>query len=167
MNVFFTNTDPILCAREHCTIHRNKMIVEYAQILSTAHHCFDGLTEGIYKMTHKNHPSSMWVRKSAKHYDWVLKCALELCTMYTEDTGKVHKTEEILRNLMWHNPVPDRGFKKPPVAAPEEFKSLAESHSTEYAYQQYLQEKFKEWLDSGKFKVVKFNANCKPFWVGV
>ena len=38
MNVFYTNDCPNLAALDHCRIHRNKMIVEYAQLLSTAHH---------------------------------------------------------------------------------------------------------------------------------
>lgn len=37
MNTFYTNSNPITCADEHCTVHRVKMILEYAQLMSTAH----------------------------------------------------------------------------------------------------------------------------------
>ena len=34
MNVFVTNIDAKQCALEHCHVHRNKMLIEYAQLLS-------------------------------------------------------------------------------------------------------------------------------------
>jgi hypothetical protein len=72
MNVFFTNECPIQAANEHVRVHQVKMIVEYAQLLSTAHHVVDGdnAINGIYKQTHTNHPSAIWVRKSADNYEW-------------------------------------------------------------------------------------------------
>lgn len=42
MNIFYTNENPRLAARDHCTIHTNKMIIEYTQLLSTAHHILEG-----------------------------------------------------------------------------------------------------------------------------
>jgi hypothetical protein len=64
MNIFYTNENPIIAAQDHCLVHQNKMIIEYAQLLSSAHHILDGeyAIDGIYKATHKNHPSAIWVR---------------------------------------------------------------------------------------------------------
>ena len=42
MNIFFLNTDPKVCAQEHLDKHVVKMIVEYAQLMSTAHRLLDG-----------------------------------------------------------------------------------------------------------------------------
>ncbi|AUS01948.1 hypothetical protein NVP3058O_030 [Vibrio phage 3.058.O._10N.286.46.B8] len=42
MNIFFTNECPIQSANEHNHVHQTKMIVEYAQLLSTAHRLIDG-----------------------------------------------------------------------------------------------------------------------------
>ena len=39
MNIFFIDRDPVLAARYHCDKHVYKMIVEYAQLMSTAHVC--------------------------------------------------------------------------------------------------------------------------------
>ena len=85
MNVFYTNDCPIQSANEHVRVHQVKMIVEYAQLLSSAHHELDGANaiEGIYKKTHVNHPSAVWVRKSSQHYSWVWRCAMRLCESYT------------------------------------------------------------------------------------
>lgn len=166
MNVFFTNQCPVKSARDHNKKHRNKMIVEYAQLLSSAHHLLDGdnAIDGIYKKTHQNHPSAVWCRKSITHYDWVLDCAFELCAMYTRDTGKVHKTQVILE-LLRQPPIniPALPFVEPPVAAPDEFKAVAIFKGAAVAYQQYLVSKFKEWQQRDKPIAVEFDY--KPDWV--
>lgn len=61
MNVFYTNDNPLLAARDHCLVLRNKMIIEHCQLLSTVHHVLDGdrVIDGIYKKTHQNHPSAV------------------------------------------------------------------------------------------------------------
>lgn len=168
MNIFYTNLDPIQCAREHCTVHRNKMIVEYAQILSAAHHVLDGdqAITGIYKLTHKNHPSAIWIRESVSHYNYVLSIALELCIMYTNDTGKRHKTYDTLINLL-ELPLNMQSlpFKVPPVAAPDSFKMLVVlGKTTEHAYQEYLKSKFEEWVNREKPLKVAFCCG-DPEWL--
>ena len=42
MNIFYLNKSPEICAKEHVDKHVVKMIVEYAQLLSTAHRMIDG-----------------------------------------------------------------------------------------------------------------------------
>ena len=42
MNIFYLDEDPVTCARMHVDKHVVKMIVEYAQLLSTAHRVVDG-----------------------------------------------------------------------------------------------------------------------------
>jgi hypothetical protein len=42
MNIFYLSNDPADCAKQHCDAHIRKMIVEYAQMLSTAHRLCDG-----------------------------------------------------------------------------------------------------------------------------
>ena len=64
------------------------------QILSTAHRVLDGSTDPIlYKKTHQNHPSSIWVRQSIENYLWCYKQTKALCKEYTFRYGKVHKGE--------------------------------------------------------------------------
>mgnify|MGYP000586732918 CR=1 FL=1 len=165
MNIFFTNECPIQTAREHCYVHRNKQIVEYCQLLSTAHHELDGeqAPVGIYKRTHTNHPSAIWVRQSADHYEWVWECAMMLCQLYTERTGKVHKTQQILESIS-SAPINlnYNGFVKPPVAAPDEFKAIAVFGDVAKAYQKYLCTKFDEWLSRERPMRVEFDTI--PSW---
>jgi hypothetical protein len=42
VNIFILNEDPMIAAREQCDKHVVKMIVESAQMLSTAHRMLDG-----------------------------------------------------------------------------------------------------------------------------
>ena len=158
MNIFITNLDPIKSADDHCKRHRNKMIVEYAQLLSSAHHVLGGDIDGIYKKTHVNHPSAVWTRSAREHYVWVWRCAMQLCVNYTRDTGKVHKTESVLQ-LLSTPPVSirDVAFRNPPVAAPDEFKALAVFGDVCNAYQKYLISKFNEWQQRDKPLNVEFD----------
>ena len=47
MNIFYLHENPERCAEMHCDKHVVKMILETAQLLSTAHHEIDGLQFGI------------------------------------------------------------------------------------------------------------------------
>lgn len=163
MNVFYTNENPSICAMEHCLKHQTKMIVEYAQLLSTAHHELDGecAIQGIYKSTHKHHPSSIWVRESSDHYQYVYDLLENLCNLYTERKGKVHKTSEKL-GILCNQPanIERKGFVEPPKAMPDEFKSL----DTIEAYKAYLNDKWLEWITRVKPLAVKFQHSA-PSWV--
>lgn len=166
MNIFFTNIDPFVSAQEHCLIHQNKMIIEYAQLLSSAHHLLDEkeAISGIYKATHKNHPSAIWTRSGQYQYEWVLDCALELCRLYTQRTGKIHKTQavlETLRELPKNIPLVD--WKNPPVCAPDAYKAIAVFKGATVAYQAYLKDKFVEWTSREKPLKVEFMVN--PVWL--
>ena len=56
MNIFYLSRDPVEAAKLQCDRHVVKMILETAQLLSTAHVELDG-EQVAYKATHKNHPS--------------------------------------------------------------------------------------------------------------
>ena len=43
MNIFYLHKDPKTCAEMHIDKHCVKMIIEYAQLMSTAHRMLDGL----------------------------------------------------------------------------------------------------------------------------
>jgi len=79
MNIFYLDHNPVLCAQYHCDAHVVKMILESAQLLSTAHRETDSpYADFCYKSTHKNHPSAIWVRESTDHYSWLFELFKEL-----------------------------------------------------------------------------------------
>ena len=144
MNIFYLNYNPTICAQEHCDKHVVKMIVEYAQLLSTAHRVLDGigyveLTEknrkvkrfkldepresNLYKACHINHPSAIWARSSKSHYKWLYELFEQCCIEYTRRYGKFHATES-LRAYLKHPPsnLADMGWSDPPPAMPDKSK---------------------------------------------
>ena len=65
MNLFYTYEDPQAAAQMQCDKHVVKMILETAQMLSTAHRLSETpQAPFVYKVTHANHPSSKWLRSS-------------------------------------------------------------------------------------------------------
>lgn len=129
VNIFYLSNEPKECAREHCDKHVVKMILESAQLLSNAHHMLDGdqVIKPIYRLTHKNHPSAIWVRSSTSHYMWLWLLLVELCREYTHRYGKIHKVErDGLLQILKEPPVniPNMDWlTDPPPAMPDEYKT--------------------------------------------
>lgn len=98
MNLFKLHENPVIASTLMCDRHVIKMILETAQLLSTAHYVLDGSSPA-YKPTHKNHPSAVWVRESINNYMWAYEHLEALCDEYTHRYGKVHKTEGHLDSL--------------------------------------------------------------------
>lgn len=152
MNIFYLSHNPVECAKFHVDRHTTKMVLEYAQLLSTAHRVLDGVeliglsdsgrkkkfwTLGdsrdytLYKATHINHPSAVWARQSAENYLWLANMLIALCEEYTYRYGKIHKTERdglayvLLKNIP-HN-IGNSGFTEPTPAMPDDVKIIGDS----------------------------------------
>lgn len=158
MNIFYLSKNQTECAQQHVDRHVVKMILEYAQLLSTAHRLLDGtqsielqnsrklkcwslsnpqMDSVLYKATHINHPSAVWVRKSSANYHWLSIMLRELCKEYTYRYGKIHKVErDGLMEILYASPVniPTSSFSEPTPAMPDEFKVPGNSV---LSYQQY------------------------------
>lgn len=87
MNIFCTNTCPVISAQELCDQHcRSKMQIESAILLQ---HCFSNETlknapptkKGEARKSGKgyfNHPCAVWVRESKANFEWLVEHALEM-----------------------------------------------------------------------------------------
>lgn len=129
MNIFYLDTSPIKSARDMCDKHVIKMILETCQLLSTAHRLIDGDERadrlGLYKKTHENHPSAVWVRQSSRHYLWLYRHLVALCMEYTYRYEKVHASQRLLESLRQvPDGLEDNGFASPPQAMPPEYQGL-------------------------------------------
>ena len=109
MNIFYIDENPELAARYHGDKHVVKMVLETAQLLSTAHHVLDGDENhfcqkasdgGLYRPSHVNHPSSTWVRQLADNYLWTWELLVFLCFEFEfRRQGKKHKTSQLIQPL--------------------------------------------------------------------
>lgn len=127
MNIFYLHHDHVTAAKWHANRHVVKMILEYSQILSTAHHVLgtDLDCDILYRQTHVNHPSSKWARQSTENYLWLYNLFCAVCDEYTFRYGKTHKTDTKLRTLLKTLPIniPAGKFTQPPQAMPDDCKS--------------------------------------------
>ena len=116
MNIFYLDKDPRKAAEYHCDKHVVKMILESAQLMSSAHRVLDGVeTLGqsasgrkskkwvlndyreniLYKATHINHPSAVWSRGNIDHYRYLYDLFVFLTDEYNYRYGKHHKCLEL------------------------------------------------------------------------
>lgn len=166
MNIFATNDCPVISAQEHCDVHLRKMIVEIAQLLSTAHVVLDS-NQVAYKATHINHPCAIWVRECYSNYMWAFDHLIALCLEYTKRTGKTHATDKIVISLCNAPRNICSGERTPfAMAMPDHFKSIGVFDQT-VAYRAYLNQKFKEWGCRAKPIKVEWTGRSKPNWVEV
>jgi hypothetical protein len=106
MQIFLTNPDFSQCAKDLDDKRLNKIIVESAQIASTAlwiNRCDIAETlysQGeIYLPTHEHHLLCRWASENYNNFLFVIYYASSLCREYTYRFNKKHKTERIIGNL--------------------------------------------------------------------
>lgn len=137
MNIFFLDRDIEKCVQAHCDKHVVKMILEYAQLLSSVHHMTHPKPQELYmlyKLTHKNHPDAVWARQSVGNYEYLLSLAVLLGEEYTYRYGKVHKSIYMIEDMPYPEFVPEGKFTEPPKCVHDDFKGLED---TVTAYREY------------------------------
>ena len=165
MNIFYLSSCPQEAAESHNDKHCVKMILEYAQMLSTAHRELDDdVPDILYKSTHKNHPSTIWTRSSKQHYDWLFRLFRMLSAEYSiryglitdsRNTFKVHKSWEKLGKILETAPknIKDNGWIDPPQCMPDSCKD----DDVVTAYRNYYIQEKKSFA--------KWNYTRRPEWM--
>lgn len=149
MNIFILDQDPKVNVTYYIDKHVVKMITEYVQLLSTS--CILLGKSAPYRLTHKNHPASLWTRESKSNYKYLWHLADLLGNEYTFRYGKVHQSHIKLKTLDLEIDLPDLGLTNFPNCTP--YKNTANIID---AYRQYYNEY--------KYKFASWKAREKPFW---
>ena len=176
MNIFYISEDPVQAAQWMVDKHVVKMILESAQLLSTAHRILDGVQfvgktatgrnvkrwrlddsreNVVYQATHVNHPSAVWCRQSLENYGWLVDHLHALLNEYTYRYGKKHKCQEMAYYI--YSPpynLKDWDWTPMPSAMAEEYKI---SEDPLINYQNYYK--------IGKSKMHKWTKRDKPEWI--
>lgn len=155
VNIFYLSISPKQSAIWHNDSHVRKMIVETAQMLSTSHRLLsDDVPNILYKVTHKNHPSTIWVRSDISHYMWTYELFKNLCEEYTHRYGKVHLTWQKLGEVLATPPknIPNTVFVQPPQAMPVHFHN----DNSIVAYRNYYK--------TDKAHLAKWKNRVAPDW---
>lgn len=75
MNIFVTDVCPIKSAQALDDVRLNKMIVESAQLLSTALRIKGVDDPVLYRISHMHHPCCHWVRRNRANFEWLAQHA--------------------------------------------------------------------------------------------
>lgn len=173
MNIFYLDQDARLCAEAHMDTHVRKMILEYAQLMSTAHRVLDGdevlsktsngrkkilrvlsdpdMNSILYSATHINHPSAKWVRDSVQNYQWLFDMWVKLLDEYVHRFGKVHKTSS-LKNYLKRLPqnINDVQFVPPPPVMESNFIVSGDSIQSYRKYYMIAKNSLAVWTNRSK-----------------
>lgn len=166
MNIFYLDHDQDTCAIMHNDKHCVKMVVEYAQLLSTAHRVLDGTptvvntgkkrvvrwqlpdsrNETVYQAAHVKHPSAIWTRQSTSNYLWLYELFKSLLSEYTYRYGKQHKTSALVEPLsICPTNIPCGYFTEPTPAMPDQYKAKGSSIVSYRNYYKYGKEHLAKW----------------------
>jgi len=160
MNVFVLDENPAIAAQYHTDVHVRKMLLESAQILSTA--CYlNGINDSnLYRPTHIKHPCVVEAAISRENYKWLCSLYLSLCVEYKYRFGKWHKSYNLLSSIYSHKPeFPISGNLCFAQAMPDEYKD----ENPVIAYRNYYEAcKMKD--KNGK-SMAFWTKRGKPWWL--
>jgi hypothetical protein len=175
MNIFVTDPDPIIAARDLCDKHvRSKMQIEGAIMLA---HAFDQSTlnhtsvprtkTGKPRKSGKgyfNHQCTIWVRESKSNFQWLVDHTLEMFTerMYRWPNSSEHFT---LNFIKWckdninDTVMPDKGLTPFAVA----ISSDSECRKTVGFNELSVVEQYREYIRKDKDFAI-WSVREKPVW---
>jgi hypothetical protein len=169
MNLFILSLNFKECAEFMFDKHVSKIILEAVQMLCTAMQIIDPDNEikdkiKLYKIAHKNHPVTIWMRTSLANYMWALELVKamhdEWKYRYDHPEGKLHKSYIVAMYLRQYAPSADKfpcqGMTPFALAMPIECKTDDAVES----YRKYYQTKEKQEIASWK-------KRGKPNWYNV
>lgn len=176
MNIFFVDRDPEIAAQQLVDKHVVKMILESAQLLSTAHRVLDGeeYTDSssgrnikrwklfdqrenvLYKATHINVSSAIWCRSSIENYSWLVEHFFGLIHEYNYRYDKWHKCYGDLSYLLQSPPknLDEYDFTEPPCVMDKEF--IISSDPVE---------NYRNYYRNGKSDLHSWKNREKPEWL--
>jgi len=177
LNIFFVDSDPVVAAQSLVDKHVVKMILESAQLLSTAHRLLDGEEfEGktktgrkakrwklhdarenvIYSATHINHPSAVWCRQSVENYNWLVDHFFALMLEYNYRYNKQHKCYGELSYMLSSPPknLQDYDWTEMPSCMADEYKISTDPI-----------ENYRNYYIKGKSHIHKWTNREQPDWI--
>jgi len=178
MNIFYLDPHPKTCAEMHISKHVTKMIIEYCQLMSTAHRVLDGVEyidassgrkikrwrlddereQQLMKASHINHPSAIWCRMNLSNYHWLYRMWLHLLEEYTFRYGKIHACTRLKDALRFPpNKITIGDFTEPTPAMPNDIKIPGNSLASYHNYYNISKRGFATWQG-------KINSRPTPTW---
>lgn len=174
MNLFILSLCFRKCAEFMFDKHVHKMILEAVQMLSTAKRILDPddpnlENSPVYKIAHKNHPVTIWMRASLDNYMWTISLVEamhdEWKYRYNHPPEKEHKSFTVAMYLKEHAPpeenFPEKGLTPFALAMPDEYKTDDPVES----YRNYYQSKDKQLIASWKKRETPHWYKIDKWWM--
>lgn len=165
MNIFLLDENPELAAQYHCNTHVIKMILESAQLLSTAINLHHGKQVMPYKSTHINHPCAIWVRESRDNALWLVELTTALNAeykyRYKKTRNENHKSYDMLTAARIKNRIkslPATPQTPPALAMPDKYWVI-DSLGMD-AVQSY-----RNYYKNGKTDLLAYTRREPPEWL--
>jgi len=155
INIFVLDLDPNKSAKYHCDQHVVKMVLETAQMVSTALRA-RGYAEGLYKSSYPSHPCTVWAGETEGNLAWLNMLGLALAAEYTNRYGKTHASERVFwRAEEYIDELPFEHETPRPLAMPDQYKTnkVVQSYRNYYIgeklkFARYERAPVPEWLAS-------------------
>ena len=180
MNIFVVDYDARIAAQNLCDKHVVKMIVETAQMASTAHRVLDGsqyidiTSKGrkikrwkhpipswetaLCKAVMINHPCTKWSMESLHNYNWLVHHGYALCKEYTYRYGKIHSMQELYEKYLYQIP---HGFFKIDIDHRTEF---AQAMPDQYKVKDDAISAYRKYYIGEKNRFAKWTKREIPLW---
>ena len=167
MNIFVLAVCVSEIAKSMPDKHVVKMILEYTQLLCSAHRILDGNENadklGLYKSTHRNHPCTIWTRKCDANYKWLHSLLGNVFNEYTYRYDKTHSSYrlyEILSTPPYNIPI-SNSITPFALAMPDQYKpsntpKTANIFDTINSYRRYL--------IGDKQRLASWKRRDPPYW---
>lgn len=156
MNIFILSPSccPIESARFHCDQHLHKMILESAQMLSTAFHLSGTQSDWLYKPAYQKHPCTIWVSQSPANMLWLCNIATELEVIRQELNHPYHSSSDVIKFCLdylqeVHSSLPQFKCTPFPFAGPAHLQ-LNQTLTIPQKYQAFYAIKHAAWKAEGR-----------------
>lgn len=163
MNIFASDICPVKSARFLDDKRLVKMVLETAQLLSTAIFLnTEEKNDELYRPTHKKHPCAIWAGYSRENYAWLKEHFIALYSEYNHRYNRVHKSSVLIKLFVKYEfLITEKTFTTFANCTRDLSLNLDFTHMTDVvlAYQKYLTGK---WT-VGK-TVPKWTNNVCPDW---
>ena len=163
MNLFILSLNFAECAEFLFDKHVSKIILEIVQMLCTAIQLVDpsniiNTKTKLYKIAHKNHPVTIWMRASLDNYMWAIHLVEAMHTewkyRYDHPPEKMHKSFIVATFLKEYAPSADKfptmGLTPFALAMPDECKCDDAVEAYRKYYQTPVKQKIASWKKRGK-----------------
>lgn len=155
MEIYVSDEDPIISARNLDDIRLHKQISDTAQILSSAIFNMNGWKSNLYKPTHVHHLAVRWATRSRNNFNWLVMHGLGLCNEYKYRFAKEDKAVSVILNCAEiYRDIPVDNLSMTPFYNGTPYQNL----TVIKAYRQYLS------LDKWGPSFPKWTRRGQPEW---